>query len=387
MDGLERQSTFRGVDTETDVVGLIYEATFIPELWPSVLEAVNARAGAASGALLLFTPEGPPRAITTALTREAFERFSGGDDWKDNERAKSPPLDMNFGFVRVNDYLSEEQIARDNVERALRSVGVGWQAQTLVPLPTGEMIGFSAERWLNQGPHSEDNVAVLNGFRPHLAKAGMIAARLRLERAQAAISALEAVGMPSAVIGADGRVLATNLSFEDVSSVLRPAAFGRLSMVDPSVDLQFQAALAEQRHQGVSSVGSIPIRSRNGEPPVVVHILPVAGAVHDILFGGQTLIVVSALDSRNARLPPGVLHCLFDLSPAEAKLAAALAEGKSLVDAATAGGITIKTARTYLDRVFAKTGVHRQAELVALLASASSVKTRMPLVSVDAGDA
>ena len=54
---------------------------------------------------------------------------------------------------------------------------------------------------------------------------------------------------------------------------------------------------------------------------------------------------------------------------AEARLAAVLGEGLSLVEAARRLGIAHNTAKVQLRSVFAKTGVHRQAQLVALLAS------------------
>jgi DNA-binding CsgD family transcriptional regulator len=61
---------------------------------------------------------------------------------------------------------------------------------------------------------------------------------------------------------------------------------------------------------------------------------------------------------------------LFDLTDAEARLAVALGEGHRLEDAADRMGITVSSARTYLKRVFSKTDVTRQAELVRLLLAA-----------------
>lgn len=46
----------------------------------------------------------------------------------------------------------------------------------------------------------------------------------------------------------------------------------------------------------------------------------------------------------------------FDLTPAQARLAAALAAGDSLAECAEATGISVATARTHLKDVFAKTG-------------------------------
>jgi DNA-binding CsgD family transcriptional regulator len=55
---------------------------------------------------------------------------------------------------------------------------------------------------------------------------------------------------------------------------------------------------------------------------------------------------------------------LFGLSPAEARIAAALCNGLTITDFATVTGVTIGTARFQLKQVLAKTRANRQAELV-----------------------
>ncbi|MBX3610516.1 MAG: hypothetical protein KF871_11535 [Hydrogenophaga sp.] len=59
------------------------------------------------------------------------------------------------------------------------------------------------------------------------------------------------------------------------------------------------------------------------------------------------------------------LRQLYQLTPAEARLTRVLCDGLSLREAAHTLGITYGTARTRLKTVFGKTGVHRQAALVA----------------------
>ncbi|MBZ9883702.1 LuxR C-terminal-related transcriptional regulator [Mesorhizobium sp. CA10] len=61
---------------------------------------------------------------------------------------------------------------------------------------------------------------------------------------------------------------------------------------------------------------------------------------------------------------------LFDLTPAEVNLVTALAKGHSLKAAAAEAGLQFSTVRTYLNRVFRKTGTNQQSQLVALLKSA-----------------
>lgn len=59
-----------------------------------------------------------------------------------------------------------------------------------------------------------------------------------------------------------------------------------------------------------------------------------------------------------------LLQQAYDLTPAEAGLAARLAAGSSLQEAAEALGIGANTAKTQLKAVFAKLEVDRQAALV-----------------------
>jgi DNA-binding CsgD family transcriptional regulator len=60
---------------------------------------------------------------------------------------------------------------------------------------------------------------------------------------------------------------------------------------------------------------------------------------------------------------------VFGLSPAQKQLAAHVAGGRSLPEIADLMGITANTARTHLNRIFDKTGVHSQAALVRILLS------------------
>jgi DNA-binding CsgD family transcriptional regulator len=57
---------------------------------------------------------------------------------------------------------------------------------------------------------------------------------------------------------------------------------------------------------------------------------------------------------------------LLDLTPAEARWTAVIAGGGTIQQFAQGSQVSLNTARTLLKRVFSKTGVSRQAELVRL---------------------
>jgi DNA-binding CsgD family transcriptional regulator len=68
------------------------------------------------------------------------------------------------------------------------------------------------------------------------------------------------------------------------------------------------------------------------------------------------------------RISQASLRSWFMLTPAEAQIALGIAEGKTIATIAKMRGVAVSTARGQLKSVFVKTGTHRQAELVALLA-------------------
>jgi DNA-binding CsgD family transcriptional regulator len=79
------------------------------------------------------------------------------------------------------------------------------------------------------------------------------------------------------------------------------------------------------------------------------------------------------------------LQEIYGLTPAEARLAALLAEGKHLKAAAAQLGITFETARTHLKRIFSKTTAASQADLVRLLLNLTTQIGCLFLLTVSLG--
>ena len=102
---------------------------------------------------------------------------------------------------------------------------------------------------------------------------------------------------------------------------------------------------------------------RDGRRPIIAKMLQVPAAAKDLFLGARAF---SPLEPKPR--PDAPLLCkAFGLTPAEARLAAALANGTSLEAAADELHISRETTRTQLKMVFAKTDTHRQSQLVALL--------------------
>ena len=80
-----------------------------------------------------------------------------------------------------------------------------------------------------------------------------------------------------------------------------------------------------------------------------------------------SLVITMIASGVNNPLNTVLIGQLFNLTPSEAKLAAQLTQGASLTEAANNLYITVSSARTYCKRIYAKTGVKRQTELVSLI--------------------
>jgi DNA-binding CsgD family transcriptional regulator len=109
---------------------------------------------------------------------------------------------------------------------------------------------------------------------------------------------------------------------------------------------------------------------RPGEPQMLLVACPIPQNQEHFRGpwpGAAIAVYVSSLADAGL-LNHEVLMSLYGLTPAEARLAAALSRGHDLNTLGAEWGTSVKTLRTHLKRIFSKTGTSRQAELVHLLA-------------------
>jgi DNA-binding CsgD family transcriptional regulator len=354
------------------VLDKIYEAAFVPELWPEVLAEIAGLSGASSGALLLIDRKLPPLFAATPNIQNTLADFARNPLWYDNPPAHRLRKIKYPGFLeRAAFFRDEERNGNNPYHTNMIKIGAEWQVGTVVDLPEGEMALFTFERQSGLPNFSADEIARLDSFRPHLARASLLATRLKLERAQNSVTALQALGIPASVVTPLGVVVSANALFEEVGDVLRPAAFGRLAAKDRQNNRLLQAALPGSFQQVLPEVRSIPMQRQGTGAPIVVHVIPLQRSASDIFYSGAAMIAVSGY-SVTGNLPSNtVLRGLFDLSAAEAGIASDLSSGLTVKTIASRRGISLATVRTHLAQIFRKTGTSQQGQLIALLKGVS----------------
>jgi DNA-binding CsgD family transcriptional regulator len=202
--------------------------------------------------------------------------------------------------------------------------------------------------------------------RPHLARSVLIAARLQLERADAASKTLAAVGMPALVFDDRGKVLSANSLIQAVGSALRWRAFDRVSLKDKIADRLLREALAVINAEDAASIRSFPVRDPEAGVMKVAHVIPIRLSARDIFVRCAGVLLLTPVTVPRAP-PVELVQSLFDMTPREARVARSLAAGKTAQDIATEGGVSLNTVRTHVRGVLEKTGCNRQIEVVALL--------------------
>jgi DNA-binding CsgD family transcriptional regulator len=354
-----------------EIVDLIYEAAFVPELWPRLLDQLAQVSRSVGSALFLFGDNGLGRGVTLENLNDLMGSFLSNKDLRfSTSVVRMCELKPN-SFVEVDQYMSAAEIERDPIRIELRARGMGVHICTAVPMPTGEIAIYVLQKPLGAGGYDAGEMERLNELRPHLARAGLVALRLGLEKAKSTVGALESLGLAAAVCS-NGRTIAANSMFLKQPHLFRIGGQDRLTVASGSANSLLQTALGEGGEP--QTVRSIPLTEDSNLGPGLLHVLPLRRAARDVLAGGDSIVVYTSVRASELVPVPSVLSGLFDLTPAEARLAASLASGQALKSAAEVSDIKFSTARSYLEQIFRKTGTNQQSQLVALLKSAGPIR-------------
>jgi DNA-binding CsgD family transcriptional regulator len=360
---------------DPELVDRIYESSLVPELWPVVLGDVGriVEAGAS-----LFVTKG--EVISWAASRTAHEATAKfvkqGWFWRGQIAARLFAA-HHAGFLTDLDLLTRDELDQEPIYRDMWSqYGVGWSVGTAIPIPTGENLSLVLTRRTERGPVERDVVQKLDELRPHLARSALMSARLQLEWARIASETLAALGLPALVLNEQGKVLAANSLIEGLGGYVQWRAQDRASLKDKAANQLLGDAIAAIDAAG-GSVRSFPVRDRGAEAMMVAHVIPIRLSARDIFVRCAAAVVLTPVTLPQAP-PVELVQSLFDLTPAEARVARSLAAGETVDAIASARGVSQNTVRDQVRGVLEKTGCHRQTDVVALLTAISPARLAHP---------
>jgi DNA-binding CsgD family transcriptional regulator/PAS domain-containing protein len=215
---------------------------------------------------------------------------------------------------------------------------------------------------------------------PHFRRASLIGNVIDLKKAEAASLAdtLDGISAGMFLVDATGRIVHANAAGHLMlkkASVLR-AEGGRLVANDAEAD-QTLADTFATAGDGDAAIGikgvAVPLLARDGEH-YVGHVLPLTSGARR--QAGASYAAAAALFVHKAALdtpsPPEVIAKAYKLTPMELRVLLAVVEVGGVPEVAEALGIAESTVKTHLGRLYGKTGTHRQADLVKLVAGFSN---------------
>ncbi len=350
----------------SEFIDRIYEASFVPDMWPAILKDL-ADMTESKGGLLLSTKQKTLNWTASDSVYGAFDEYLQGGWFRRCGRRVCLLEKAHSAFLTELDYWTEDELEKNEIyQEFFYPRDLGWSAGTGLVMPTGDHIVVSVERNHERGPIEESYIELLNSLRPHLARASMIAARMGLQTATSAKDAFSKLSVPVILLDLNGVGVECSDDAAQMSGIVRWGANERVVLKDNDANEMLQASLASLDKR--SAVQSFAIKDVDGRPTHVAHIVPISGSAHDIFAKGYALLVFNPLDNK-IRPSADLLRSLFDLTAAEASVARELGAGVSVEKIAEEGGVSINTVRTQIRKIIEKTGCNRLPEVVSLISN------------------
>jgi len=210
---------------------------------------------------------------------------------------------------------------------------------------------------------------------PHLARARRTEERLQL--LEAGEMALNALTLGALLLDAEGSVVFFNRAAEQALVHDRDGLSlcnGHVTAGDPAADAALQRlivhAIAPDRSLDVPP--DVLVRRPSLRRPYFITASPLRRSPRPFIGMARPVALVIVRDPEAHRtIAAEALIQGYGLTPREAGLAVALADGHTVEQAAEQLAMRYETARTHLRRILSKTQTSRQAELMKLLARLS----------------
>ncbi len=361
------------------LIELIYAAATRPERWNGFISALSRELG---GVAIVMNLEIPYR-HDSATTYRIHSEPRYGEVFTDLLNRGQVPWPMveiaeMERFARSEEFISPSELEDTELyRRYMRPQGFVSEGQGghIIAAADGRVLAAIGIYCREGGrPTTQADFALLDQLVPHLRRSFAIHCELQEAHYRQKATSEVIDRFPIGVLFIDrglhvvesnravDRIAAQRDGFSIVDGVPRasgsPSSAGFTQLLRRSLNTEAGAAV----------MGDIfAIERRSGRQPYEVLV---ARLLETPMTTGarQPVAAVFIADPEDQHLRmPQVLATLYHLTPAEADLASLLSSGHSLEEAARARNVTENTVRSQLKRIFAKTGVSRQTNLVRLL--------------------
>jgi DNA-binding CsgD family transcriptional regulator/PAS domain-containing protein len=366
----------------TQLIGDVYDAALDASRWTDVLAKIAAYVGGQAAGLL--TKDGVSKSGNVhyqAGVDPAFVKSYSETYWKFDPVASLPDHDVEQ-VVSVPDLMPYEDFVAGRFYREWAQPQ-GWidAASAVLEQSTSGCAYLTVLRNKASGMVDDEMRRRMRLIVPHVRRAVRTGRVIDLREAEAATFAdiLDGLSPGIFLVDADGQIIHGNAASRSMMNAGDPlgATHGRLIASDAQVDQALHNAIvaAVTTDDDAGGKGSaVPLRSHTGDR-YVAHVLPLSAG--ERRKAGISSRAVAALFVRKAELetapPSEVIRKTYKLTPTELRVLVAIVNVGSVRQVAGNLGVADTTVKTHLGRLFEKTGVSRQADLVKLVAGYASM--------------
>lgn len=384
------------------VVGEIYEAVGTPDGFVNAVRRIREVTGASSGMLFtpLLDPGGGGYGFVDHVNPQFFAlyraHFWDKDPWARESDRK--------GLLRAGNTASDDQVLS---QHELQKEEI--YPDFLIPMdatriccsilavdgdPLIPRTYLSLFRGLRSRPFSDGDRQTLALLAPHMLQALRLAHQMRFAVSETddLRAALHDLSRGIVLIDKDKQVVFANLTAEQLCAaqlgitMIRDSKAGRCvlrgstAQLDRRLQEVLDAAVRRASSSALSAEPTVSPLALTGDGQLIVTAAPMRHA--DFAGGDRPCVVIYLEDAAVKSHPTERLYFkLFGLSPAEARLACALAAGDEPRAVALRQNVSENTVRTQIRSLLHKTGTRRLNALVALLTRIEETQAATRLIA------
>jgi DNA-binding CsgD family transcriptional regulator len=358
----------------SDLVGVIYDAAIDPSLWECAIERAAYFVGG-TGAALICKDVGARHA--SAPYEFGFQRLPVALFEPIYPAAEPLFLGDIEQPIAITDLIPFEELTQTELYRQwAKPQGFVDFISAVLDRTTISAAIFGVFRHERNGIVDDRARRQMRLIAPHIRRAVLIGRMFEFKAAEVAtfVDALDGLSTGMYLVDAEGRLIHANAAGSAIlaASDILSSVGGRLVASDTRVQRTLRDVFAAAG-QGDGALGSkgiaVPLIGKDGER-YVAHALPLTSGARR--RAGIDRVAAAALFVRRAVLVASstsqVIGETFKLTPTELRVLLAIVEVGGIPEVATAFGVADTTVRTHVNRLFEKTGVTRQADLVKLVA-------------------
>lgn len=353
------------------LIGVLYETALDPSRWQEAVGLCARYAGGVDAQMLTLNKKhNIPIASVLASTSFSLE---AGDDYVNHYTAIDPRLSLitdSDNRWRCCHQLHDQVFVDRNefYQDFLIHYGARYAMIRRIDDNESEYTVLGVLRAVGLQPFDEAEQLAAQRFCDHLQRALRLQKHTQNLQAKAELGAraIDALALSMLIVDGNGVILHLNAGAERLLNSRASGLFckaGRLSIINSFQKSKLAALILEAT--GSPAVGGAMLLDGPENRQLFVTPLPAASPFAQDWQTPLALVLVPEPGNNMSALQ--LQGTLYDLSPAELRIAAALLAGKSPEEYALEAGVTMNTVRTQLKNLFSKTGARRQSELVAVL--------------------